>query len=138
MASQKRPRSAAAKAAKRTHPATLVLAVVFLVIGIAGGIFASEALTAGDRFTLNGDREIRLACGQEFDDPGATVLSFGRDISARVQVGGDAERFDSETPGTYYFVYTVGDLRWGDYQLVRTVIVAEAEEGAAPSAGEEA
>ena len=110
----KKRSSSAAKAAKKLHPATVVLAAVFLAVGIGAGIFA---------FTLNGGREVHLSLGEAFDDPGATVLSFGRDISDRVQVGGDADRFDADTPGTYYFVYTVDDLRWGDYQLVRTVIV---------------
>lgn len=119
----KKRSSSAAKAAKKLHPATVVLAAVFLAVGISAGIFASEALSAGDSFTLNGGREVHLSLGEAFDDPGATVLSFGRDISDRVQVGGDADRFDADTPGTYYFVYTVDDLRWGDYQLVRTVIV---------------
>ena len=119
----KKRSSSAAKAAKKLHPATVVLAAVFLAVGIGAGIFASEALSAGDSFTLNGGREVHLSLGEAFDDPGATVLSFGRDISDRVQVGGDADRFDADTPGTYYFVYTVDDLRWGDYQLVRTVIV---------------
>ena len=119
----KKRSSSAAKAAKKLHPATVVLAAVFLAVGIGAGIFASEALSAGDSFTLNGGREVHLSLGEAFDDPGATVLSFGRDISDRVQVSGDADRFDADTPGTYYFVYTVDDLRWGDYQLVRTVIV---------------
>ena len=119
----KKRSSSAAKAAKKLHPATVVLAAVFLAVGIGAGIFASEALSAGDSFTLNGGREVHLSLGEAFDDPGATVLSFGRDISDRVQGGGDADRFDADTPGTYYFVYTVDDLRWGDYQLVRTVIV---------------
>lgn len=119
----KKRSSSAAKAAKKLHPATVVLAAVFLAVGIGAGVFASEALSAGDSFTLNGGREVHLSLGEAFDDPGVTVLSFGRDISDRVQVGGDADRFDADTPGTYYFVYTVDDLRWGDYQLVRTVIV---------------
>ena len=134
MTSKKSLRASTAKAAKKLHPATLVLAVIFLAVGSACGIFASEALTAEDRFTLNGGREIRLACGQDFDDPGVTVVSFGRDISAQAQVGGDADRLDTNIAGTYYLVYTVNDLRWGDYQLVRTVIVSGTEPGGAAAA----
>ena len=89
----KKRSSSAAKAAKKLHPATVVLAAVFLAVGIGAGVFASEALSAGDSFTLNGGREVHLSLGEAFDDPGATVLSFGRDISERVLVGGDADRF---------------------------------------------
>ena len=84
----KKRSSSAARAAKKLHPATVVLAAVFLAVGIGAGVFASEALSAGDSFTLNGGREVHLSLGEAFDDPGATVLSFGRDISDRVQVGG--------------------------------------------------
>ena len=120
MAKSKRTRSAA----KKLHPATLALALVFLALGIAGGIFAAKALTANDRFTLNGAQQVYLTVGEAYEDPGATVLSFGRDISDKVVVGGDFSRFDADAPGVYKFTYTVDDLRWGDYQLVRTVTVS--------------
>ena len=123
MAKTKRTRSAA----KKLHPATLALALVFLVIGIAGGIFAAKALTANDCFVLNGTQQVYLTVGEAYEDPGATVLSFGRDISDKVIVGGDFSRFDADTPGVYKFTYTVDDLRWGDYQLVRTVTVTAAQ-----------
>ena len=42
-------------------------------------------------------------------------------------VGGDFSRFDADAPGVYKFTYTVDDLRWGDYQLVRTVTVTAAQ-----------
>ena len=123
MAKSKRTRSAA----KKLHPATLALVIVFLVVGIAGGIFAAKALTANDRFTLNGAQQVYLTVGEAYEDPGATVLSFGRDISDKVVVGGDFSRFDADAPGVYKFTYTVDDLRWGDYQLVRTVTVTAAQ-----------
>ena len=127
---KKKGRSAASK----LHPATLALAAVFLAVGIAGGVFASEALTAGDRFVLNGEKEVSLALGEAYVEAGATVLSFGRDVSEKVEVGGDFARFDANVPGVYRFVYTVDDLRWGDYRLVRTVVVT-ADAGAAQAAG---
>lgn len=109
---------------KSIHPATALLAVLFLLIGCTAGVFASVRLTKGDEFRLNGDKEVRLAVGEAYAEEGATVISFGRDISDKVQVGGDA--LDTSAAGTYKLVYTVKDLRWGDYRLVRTVIVEEA------------
>jgi len=78
---------------------------------------------------LNGDKEVRLAVGENFEDPGATVISFGRDISADVIVAGERDSFDPAVEGVYRFLYKVDDIRWGDYQLVRTVIVGDPEQG---------
>ena len=115
----------AARSAKKLHPLTLILALVFLAAGIAGGIFLSRRLPQTDRFDLNGAAVVRLEVGEQFSDEMATVVSFGRDISSKVTVGGDALNVEEE--GIYQLVYTVDDLRWGDYQRVRVVIVGDPE-----------
>lgn len=127
MARKNSAKRAAEQAVKKTHTATLVLAALFLIVGIAAGIAASFILTKNDTFELNGEKEVHIAVGGNFADPGATVYSFGRDISAEVQIGGDYKDFDPSVEGIYQFVYTVDDFRWGDYQLVRTVIVGDPE-----------
>ena len=129
MARRNNARNAAEKAAKKTHPVTLILAVLFFIAGAAGGVFAFSGLTENDKFVLNGDKEVRLAVGENFEDPGATVISFGRDISADVIVAGECDSFDPAVEGVYRFLYKVDDIRWGDYQLVRTVIVGDPEQG---------
>ena len=80
---------------------------------------------AHSRFDLNGAAVVRLEVGEQFSDEMATVVSFGRDISSKVTVGGDALNVEEE--GIYQLVYTVDDLRWGDYQRVRVVIVGDPE-----------
>lgn len=125
MARKNTARRAAEKAIKKTHSATVFLVILFLIIGIVAGVAASMLLTKNDKFVLNGEKEIHLAVGETFTDPGATVCSFGRDLSGMVQVGGDRSSFDPSVEGIYQFVYTVEDFRWGDYQLVRTVIVGD-------------
>ena len=111
----------AASSEKKLH----LLALVFLAAGVAGGIFLSRRLTQNDRFDLNGAAVVRLEVGEQFSDEMATVVSFGRDISSKVTVGGDALNVEEE--GIYQLVYTVDDLRWGDYQRVRVVIVGDPE-----------
>ena len=62
MASRKNSvRSAASKAVKKSHPAVIVLAVLFFVVGAVAGVIASRKLTVNDKFELSGYKEIRLA-----------------------------------------------------------------------------
>ena len=124
MARKSNAQRAAEKAVKKTHPATLLLALLFLIIGAVAGVIVCKTLTKGDKFELNGEKQVVLLEGENFEDPGVTIISFGRDISAKVMRGGDIDKMGSvPEPGTYQIVYTVSDFRWGDYQLVRTVIV---------------
>ena len=129
MAGSARARRTAEKAVKKTHKLTLFLAVLFLVIGLAAGAAAAWGLTRGDRFVLVGDKEITLALGQAYEEQGAEIVSFGRDISDKAVISGDT--VDVNKAGVYQVVYTVKDLRWGSYQLVRTVTVGAAAEGGA-------
>ena len=124
-----RARRTAEKAVKKTHKLTLSLAVLFLVIGLAAGPSAAWGLTRGDRFVLVGDKQITLALGQAYEEQGAEIVSFGRDISDKAVISGDT--VDVNKAGVYQVVYTVKDLRWGSYQLVRTVTVGAAAEGGA-------
>lgn len=120
-------RKAAEKAVKKTHSLTLVLALVFLLLGCAAGIAASVFLTKDDVFVLNGDKVVQLALGEEYEEKGASAVSFGKDISDKVVRGGDLKYLDTDTEGIYQIVYTVEDFRWADYRLVRTVIVGNPE-----------
>lgn len=129
MAGSARARRTAEKAVKKTHKLTLFLAVLFLVIGLAAGVAAAWGLTRGDRFVLVGDKQITLALGQAYEEQGAEIVSFGRDISDKAVISGDT--VDVNKAGVYQVVYTVKDLRWGSYQLVRTVTVGAAAEGGA-------
>lgn len=115
----------AERAVKKTHTATIVLAVLFLIVGAVAGVLVSRNLTKDDRFVLNGDKVVRIEVGGSFADEGATVVSLGKDISSKVAIGGDTLNAGQE--GIYQLVYTVDDFRWGDYQLVRVVIVGDPE-----------
>ena len=115
----------AEQAVKKSHPATVILTIVFLIVGIAAGVLVSRQITKNDKFILNGEKTVQMEVGGAFVDEGATVISFGRDISSDVQVSGDELNADVE--GVYQLVYTVDDLRWGDYRLVRVVVVGNPE-----------
>lgn len=123
MANSSRSRGSVSKAIKKSHKGVLLLALLFLLIGAAAGAAVSWFMTKDDRFVLNGEKEITLAVGEVYEEQGAEVISFGRDISENVVISGDT--VDETTEGVYQIVYSVEDLRWGEYQLVRVVTVGD-------------
>lgn len=137
MAKKSNARRSAEKALKKANPVTLIFALLFLIIGAVLGVMLSRELAKNDRFELLGEKEIALASGERYTEPGVTIISFGRDISGKVIRGGDYENMgDLPKDGIYRIVYTVDDFRWGDYQLVRTVIVGNIEEAEGTGDGE--
>ena len=125
MANSSRSRGSVSKAVKKSHKGVLLLALLFLVLGAAAGAAVSWFMTKDDRFVLNGEKEITLAVGEVYEEQGAEVISFGRDISENVVISGDT--VDETTEGVYQIVYSVEDLRWGEYQLVRVVTVGDGD-----------
>lgn len=126
---------AAEKAVKKTHIATVVLTVLFFVIGCVGGVIISMQFTKNDKFELIGDKTVFLEIGEKFVEPGVTVISFGKDVSDKITVGGDFATMDTNLEGVYQIVYKIDDLRWGDFQRVRTVIVGDPEKGEQKNSG---
>ena len=128
MAKKSQAQRAAEKAVKKSHPATLILALLFLIVGAVSGVIASMMLTQNDKFELRGEKQVVLEIGESYKESGVEIISFGRDISDKVVCGGDFENL-GQTPeeGIYQIVYTIDDFRWGDYQLIRTVIVGNPE-----------
>ena len=125
MANSSWSRGSVSKAVKKSHKGVLLLALLFLVLGAAAGAAVSWFMTKDDRFVLNGEKEITLAVGEVYEEQGAEVISFGRDISENVVISGDT--VDESTEGVYQIVYSVEDLRWGEYQLVRVVTVGDGD-----------
>jgi hypothetical protein len=121
--------------AKRISAASYVIWVLALVFGVALGAFACYFLCRNDGFELKGKSEYTLEVGGEgssvtYTDKGASVVSFGKDISKKVKVStsltevGDGEyKIDTSKEGVYYIIYTVDDVRFGDIKRVRTIRV---------------
>lgn len=64
------------------------------------------------------------ANGKKEQSAETSAISFGKDISSKVQISGDKP--DLAVAGEYQIVYKVDDFRYKDYQLVRRVIVEDA------------
>ena len=121
MARKKSVADAAEKAIKKSHPLTVFLAVLFLLIGAAGGAFICSRLTSGDKLELAGERVVYLQVGQAYEEPGYEAVYFGKDAADKVVLSGDT--VDTSKEGIYQIVYKVDGLFRDDFQRVRAVIV---------------
>ena len=121
--------------AKRISAASYVIWIIALLLGLALGAFACHYICRNDGFELKGKSEINIALGGEgssgiYTDKGASVVSFGKDLSKKVKVNtsltevGDGEyKIDTSKEGVYYIIYTIDDVRFGDIKRVRTIRV---------------
>ena len=58
MAKKSDAQKAAEKAVKKSHPATLILAILFLIVGAVAGVVLSRELTKNDKFELIGEKQV--------------------------------------------------------------------------------
>ena len=125
-------KSKAKSKAKRVHTATWVFAALALLVGIGVGVGACAFVCRDDCFKLKGDANYTVAIGADitYSDEGVKIISFGRDISADVEidtnlkkVGEGKYKVDTSKPTEYYIIYTVEDAKYGDIQRVRTITV---------------
>lgn len=118
---------------KRIHPLSFVIWILCLALGAGLGIGAYRLVSANDRFTLRGDKSYVLPIGGEvtYKDKGVQIISFGRDISDKVQIETNLTetdkdgvyKIDTSQGGEYYIIYTVDDIKYGEIQRVRTITV---------------
>lgn len=110
---------------KKTHGLTIFLSIIFLLIGAVLGYIVTKTLTKNDKFLLNNEKEIFLEVGDDYIEYSATAISFGRDVSDKIKIGGDT--VNTSKAGVYQVVYEIDDFWLGDCRLVRTVTVGEVE-----------
>ncbi len=124
----------AKRAAKKTHKGYFVIAVLFLVIGAAIGWFAAARLTEGDRFELNGERELTYTVGDTvtYTDEGIKYVSFGKDLSGDVTVETNLTRrsdgsyiADTSEATEYYIIYKAVGGRCDGLTLYRVFKITE-------------
>ncbi len=117
---------------RRLHPLTFVICFLCLALGVGAGIGAYTFISRDDCFVLNGEKNYTVSVGSDFTygDEGAKVISFGKDISDRVQIetnlteiGDGKYTADTSKTGEYYIIYTVDSIKYGDVQRVRVITV---------------
>ena len=118
---------------KRIHPLSFVIWILCLALGAGLGVGAYKVVSANDRFVVRGEKSYVLPIGTEvtYKDKGVQIISFGRDISDKVQIETNLTEtdedgvytIDTSQGGEYYIIYTVDDIKYGEIQRVRTITV---------------
>lgn len=133
----KKSKKNAQKVAKKTPMRVLVLAFVFLLVGIAVGGGAWWGVCRTDCFVLQGQEEVTLMLKESYADEGVKIVAFGKDVSTDVKIETnlqtDAEgHLFSEEVGTFYIIYKSNCFKYGKLfkvQKVRLVTFVEQSEG---------
>ena len=131
------------RAIKRLHPLTKVIAVLALLIGIAGGVAFTHFAFQNDRFTLKGQTQFSVDLGADYvyTEQGVEAVCFGRDVSDKLQVQTTLEKdangnyiIPTDKEGVYTITYTVDCLKFGEkapngvIKRIRVFAVTAAEE----------
>jgi len=137
---ERKVKKSAKKAIRKTHPATLAVALLFLIFGIAAGAFFALRLSENDRFVLKGETAVSVRAGTAFTyrEEGAEAVSFGRDVSEKVTAVTDLQKdaggnyvIPTDKPGVYTITYTVECFKFGEKspngatKRIRTFTVTE-------------
>ena len=141
---ERKAKRSAKKKIKKLHPATKILAVLFLVIGLGAGFFACGLLSANDRFELKGGKQISLEAGSTYTyaEEGYEAVAFGLDCAGKVQieaskgitVDANGNYVIPAEEGIYTLTYTVNSLKFNGklggekIQRIRVFTVDAAEE----------
>ena len=108
------------------------IALIFLAMGFSVGYFGAEYLCSSDCFYINGDTHITVQQGTDYTyyEEGATIISFGRDLSTDVIIETDliatengTYPIDTSKAQTYTITYTIDDLRYHGVKKVRFITV---------------
>ena len=126
----------AKKAVKKTHGGILAIAVIFLVLGAIIGYVGAMYITQNDCFVINGNRETYVTQGTPctYIELGATVISFGRDLSESVRIEHDFPAdengnftVDTSVEKTYVITYSIDDFKYRNVKKIRTITIVGGE-----------
>ncbi len=124
------------KTLKHTNKNVLIALLVLVLLGALIGVGLCWYLSRNDKFEIIGRDEITLTLGESYLNEGVAVVSFGRDMSAKVEIDTNLNRgangeFSSDEIGTFYIVYKVNCLKYGSIfkvQKIRLITFVEPSE----------
>jgi hypothetical protein len=135
-----------AKKGRKKLGVGIVLAILFLVVGVLGGFFTMKYAFKNDAFYMIAyeDEEIDITIGADekytkYYELGAKCISFGKNVSNEVEITYyyradlsedkvEVEKVDETKPGMYYAVYTTKAARYKTVTLIRNIYVMGVED----------
>lgn len=130
----------AKQAIRKAHKGYLIIAALCLLLGVGVGVLGGWFMTKGDKFELNGDKNITVSVEEKlsYTDEGVICVSGGKrlgaedvEITTDMTVSADGKSFSADTSaeGEYYIQYTVKSGRYAGLSRVRIfTVVAVAED----------
>lgn len=112
---------------KFSNKTKIICAFLFLIFLFAG-VFTTYYFTKDDKFELIGETEIELNINDVYQDQGAKIIAFGKDISEEVVIKG-LDKIDTSKENIFVLEYTVNNFRFKNYKLYRKITVKEVTNG---------
>ena len=134
---KRRSKKRVKKTLKTLSVKDILIAILFLTVGVAIGAGIWFALCKNDKFDLVGQDELSFTLNQTYKDEGVIIIAFGQDDSDNIAIetnllqNNNGELY-AEEAGTYYIKYTTTNFKYGKLfkvQKVRLITFEEISEG---------
>ena len=125
----------AEKTYKKNHPVTVLLIVIFFVVG-AIGAFITCNIIQKDTFELVGESKVTLNVGGEYVEPSLNeairCISFSSNAIDSVSINDEETTYtndSAQTEGIYYIVYQSSNFKYKNIKRIRTIVVNTVSSG---------
>ena len=122
-----------AKELKNLSAKSILIALLFLVIGSGIGVSGWFFVCRNDKFDLIGQDELSLTLDETYADQGVKIIAFGKDDSKNVTIETnlkqniDGELY-AEEAGTYFIKYTTSNFKYGKLFKIQKIRLITFEE----------
>ena len=106
------------KTIKKASPVAIIVAILFLVVGLGAGWLTTSIICKNDCFDIVGMDEISIEIGTDYVDQGVKIVAFGKDESASVSIETNLTKnadgsLTSSEEGTFYIKYKSNCFKYG-------------------------
>lgn len=126
----------AEKSYKKNHPVTVLLIVIFFVVGAIGAFITCNIIQKDDTFELVGESKITLNVGGEYVEPSLNeavrCISFSSNAIDSVSINDEETTYtndSAQTEGIYYIVYQSSNFKYKNIKRIRTIVVNTVSSG---------
>ena len=126
----------AEKTYKKNHPVTVLLIVIFFVIGAIGAFITCNIIQKDDTFELVGESKVTLNVGGEYVEPSLNeairCISFSSNAIDSVSINDEETTYtndSAQTEGIYYIVYQSSNFKYKNIKRIRTIVVNTVSSG---------